>query len=290
MIGHLISAPLSCPPNGAVLLDKNHRILMFLDTVYFGERVGEIIGFTSVDPITNTARVIVQFVDGLTLNIYSQLLEQTESPLGEFAGCIPLRFTPYGSRTYNTETALSDYDFIGVCGIDMDTVHKTGIRTVTGKSVDVTVYGATKYVQGIERCDIAILESISVAFPLVPLPVFNTTQLRAAISEKASHSWVKGKKKMTVEADYNMYAAKKSLFHSLRILKFGTAIAQHGVLDLSVFSMVGLPALHDKVMNIEGDWDVHYATLHPLFNKYSTEFKAACPKIDSLYSKSKLAA
>ncbi len=54
------------------------------------------------------------------------------------------------------------------------------------------------------------------------------TKLRVAISTIVSNSWVKGKKKLIVQGDYDLNLAIKSTFHSLRILDFGTQIAMEG--------------------------------------------------------------
>jgi hypothetical protein len=291
MTAHFLNTPLSCPPNRMPVFDRYGYPLTFLDTVQFNDRLGEVQGFTPVDPIVEQSLVIVEFQDGEVIRLFGNLLVRKFSPVGaEFGHMSVIRYTPYGSRTYNTATALSDYDYIAVSSEASGVLQRVGMNTLLGKTVDVTLYGHRDYVDAIERCDIAVLESLAVAFPLQPLPIFDTAKLRASISEKASNSWVKGKKKMTVEADYNMYIAKKSLFHALRILKFGTAIAQHGTIDMAVFSMTTLPHLYHLVMDIQGGWNEHDDVLRTTFNKYSTEFKAACPKIEGMYSKSKMVA
>lgn len=259
--------------------DKFGRVMMFLDTVMFNGREGEVIGFAH-DPIFPGKEIaVVQFLDGETINVHGQMLEQTVSPLNSLFRFSPIRFTPYGSRNYGTATEDSDYDFIGVCRTaNMPTTQLTNIVTGSGKKVDVTMYGEDKYLEGIYGCEISILECLAVDYPNGPLPIFDMKALRHSISQKASNSWVKGKKKMTVEADFDMYIAKKSLFHSLRILKFGTLIATTGNIPMKEMAATLLPSLWDQIQNIEGGWDEHDAVLRDLHHKYASEFRAVCPK------------
>lgn len=97
--------------------------------------------------------------------------------------------------------------------------------------------------------------------------------LREAISQKASHSWVKAKKKLDVENDIKR--GKKSLFHSLRILTFGIQIADKG-------SIVDYGAANDYWWEIWTNpgtkWDDFLKTYRPIYNGLCTQFRERCPK------------
>src|SRR5690606_16367271 len=102
----------------------------------------------------------------------------------------------------------------------------------------------------------------------------NLTQLRRSISAVASNSFVKCKKKLIKGPDYNPYIAKKSLFHSLRILDFGIQIATHGkIMDFSSCNH-----LYRDIMSIESDdWEIFKEKYTPLANSLKSKFKKVAP-------------
>ena len=95
--------------------------------------------------------------------------------------------------------------------------------------------------------------------------------LREAISQKASHSFVKAKKKIEVEKELRI--GQKSLFHSLRILEFGIQIAQTG----KIFDFTQSNHYWEEISKIS-DWAELNRIYKPIYNKLHTEFKLACPK------------
>ena len=56
--------------------------------------------------------------------------------------------------------------------------------------------------------------------------------IRRSVSQKCSNSFVKAKKKLTVEKDYDRYSSLKSLFHSIRISTFAYQYGKKGKIEI----------------------------------------------------------
>ena len=103
---------------------------------------------------------------------------------------------PYGSSTYGTFTEKSDYDFVVIADIGEDYIQ------FESPEIDIHVVSVKKYKQMLEDHDIMALET---HFNPTPIKKFETTfklnpqQLRRKISAVVSNSWVKAKKKFTLE-------------------------------------------------------------------------------------------
>lgn len=63
-----------------------------------------------------------------------------------------------------------------------------------------------------------LLETVSFEFSL------DLARLRSYVSENSSYSWVRAKKKLVVEKDFDPYRAKKTLWHAFRVLEYGKQI------------------------------------------------------------------
>jgi hypothetical protein len=96
-----------------------------------------------------------------------------------------------------------------------------------------------------------------------------------ASSKKSSNSYVKAKKKITVEKDCQ-YIGLKSLFHSIRIIDFSIQLASTGrIFDFGRSNGI----LHELLTNhMESDWQTIEKIYKPLYNKLHSQFKVVCPK------------
>jgi hypothetical protein len=109
--------------------------------------------------------------------------------------------------------------------------------TIQGKAsdADAMVMGLARFVALLEQHSPPMLECVflpphmklrerpamaatSAAFKVSPQRVRETASFRAG------HSWSKARKKLEVAADRNVRVAKKSLFHSFRILDFALQV------------------------------------------------------------------
>ena len=100
-------------------------------------------------------------------------------------------------------------------------------------------------------------------------------KLRESVSAICSNSWVKAKKKLTVEKDYNLRIAQKSLWHSMRLYMFGIQIAKTG----EIYDFQEANPLWEEIKNVENPtWDYYKEKYQPLFNSLRSEMVKLCDK------------
>lgn len=110
----------------------------------------------------------------------------------------------------------------------------------------------------------------------------NCWKLRQNVSSICSNSWVKCKKKLTVEKDYNLRIGQKSLFHSLRIYMFGIQIAEHG----KITDYMCAKDLWKEIEGVENPvWDTYKEMYQTLFNGYRSKLVELCPKPEEVFKK-----
>lgn len=184
----------------------------------------------------------------------------------------------YGSRVYGTHSNLSDYDFIVVMD---DSIHDKDSLESSYNNLNISLYGETSFNEKLNLHKISALECIFLPSNKILKnnlkSKFNLNKkiLRESISEKASHSWVKSKKKFEVIQDRNVYIAKKSLFHSLRIIDFGLQIANTGKIE----NYASCNELWEDIITDPADsWEPYKNKYQEYFNNQMTEFRKAAPK------------
>lgn len=180
---------------------------------------------------------------------------------------------PYGSRVYGTHSDKSDHDFMAIVPAHAAIV--TGFE-FRHDNVNVHVYKPEDWQQQLLAHKIHTLEAYFHPDKQIKARYkfkLNLGTLRSELSAKASHSFVKAKKKIEVEKDY--HTGWKSLFHSLRILTFGKQIADHG-------SIVDFGAANhhwfDRLNNPSYDWGYFKNKYQPIYNDLATEFRKVAPK------------
>jgi hypothetical protein len=132
----------------------------------------------------------------------------------------------------------SDQDFIVIVHDGHTSIDKAQWEC---NNEQYSIYTASTWQEKLNRHDIDALECYFLPHYLViqELHPFDfqlkTALLRQSISSVASNSWVKCKKKLTVQKDFAPRIGKKSLWHALRILDFGTQIMIHKrIIDYSI--------------------------------------------------------
>lgn len=149
---------------------------------------------------------------------------------------------PRGSDVYGTADEYSDMDFImivpDVFEMENDITEYSG--TFNDTKVDFQIIKESKWIEMIKSHDIVAIEGLYLPDSkkiIGNIDVYrnmfhlNPWKLRQSLSKVSSNSWVKCRKKLTVEKDYNLRVAQKSLFHSLRILMFGIGLLRDGKID-----------------------------------------------------------
>ena len=189
---------------------------------------------------------------------------------------------PYGSQVYGTASDKSDYDYLAVALGRANTNIHTGEEYRNGDT-NIHLFTRNDWQHQLNDHKIHALESYFLPDHRLPdedlacRKHFNfkldLRKLRNELSEKASHSFVKAKKKIEKEKDY--YIGWKSLFHSLRILNFGHQIASQGkISDYGAANQYWF----DILKNPQYEWGYFEEKYKPIFNQLSTEFRKVAPK------------
>ncbi len=207
----------------------------------------------------------------------------------------------YGSSVYENKLP-DDLDFIVVT----DDPHQQETFTYNGEKIEVTFYSISEFKKDFDSMQIHALECfyLPLGFNLIndynnqvmslfsglneaKEYGFNQEQkqtLRQSISAISSNSFVKAKKKIIVEDDFCLNTSMKSLWHSLRIIDFGTQIAERGRINNFQSSnnlYLDIKNDYDKFNDFENKelfWDFLFAKYKPVFNHAKTKFKTLCPK------------
>jgi hypothetical protein len=176
----------------------------------------------------------------------------------------------YGSRMYGTDDSeLSDFDYIVIVR-DGD----EDVRQVIHEDVNITVYSESKWKEKTENHDIEVIEcNAQYSDHFDGIPGIDLAKLRSSISRTASNSWVKCKKKLTVETDARRVGIK-SLFHSFRIPMFGIQVAKFGTIT-NFYEAKGLW----KEMAPLIDSDVSWEEINTLYKKRHNELMSEFRKL-----------
>jgi predicted nucleotidyltransferase len=187
----------------------------------------------------------------------------------------------YGSRVYGTANHASDWDFIVVANSSID-----GQEFRNG-DYNVHVYTTDTFQRNIDEHKIHALECIFAPKEFVLVDnrrwafKLDRSKLRHELSAKASNSWVKCKKKLTVEVGQE-YIGVKSLFHSLRLVIFGIQIAQQGsITDYGAANQHWSDIdNYYKGMKASGEfsWDTLKEHYQPIYNQLCSDFRKVAEK------------
>ena len=179
-----------------------------------------------------------------------------------------LEMYAYGSRVYGCVTEKSDHDYIIVVESEDENLN----YSVTFTNFNATVYSEKNFIKRIQNHEVNALECIFQEENDKYLKYFklDTEKLRRKFSAVASNSYVKCKKKLK---EGEVYIAKKSMFHSVRILNFGIQIAKYG--KIVNYSCANVH--HDFIFYIGNDWNDIDARFKPIYNAQKTLFKKLSP-------------
>ena len=187
-------------------------------------------------------------LESLSEYIYEFIIDNTE--MGDRGNHLWIHCSYFGSQLYHPELA-KDYDISVILSgsyarvFYISKVHKLDI-TFKGLPCDLKV-GAFSDLDKNELMELhycikhklyAVADSGSytmsnenIITTATNIGLDDRTMIRHAISSKCSNSFVKAKKKLIVEKDYDRYASMKSLFHSIRIAVFACRFAKDGVIN-----------------------------------------------------------
>lgn len=188
---------------------------------------------------------------------------------------------PYGSRIYGTQRKNSDYDFVIV-------TTKKSNEQYSDKLININFFTPEEHQDRLNNHEISALECYFLPDEQV---LFNSThslnkknkyefkfnldltKLRHSLSAKSSNSWVKAKKKLTIEKDYDLDLGRKSLFHSFRIINYGIQIATHG----KIVDYGSCNDLFKEIMDCY-TWNDIFDQYKEKYNNICSEFRKIAPK------------
>jgi hypothetical protein len=220
----------------------------------------------------------------------------------------------YGSRLWEVDNEDSDLDYVVIVSDDskiwehqvLDKFEEKGhiLKESIEKTIDLHILSESKYKELVNNADEL---GLSIYYQNNPILEYNynldfendetklhnfLVNLRKSFSTKANNSYVKSKKKLTVEErnDFNLLLSIKSIFHSIRILDFGYLIAKFEIEKFKnnklIFDFSNLTNAHndklDKMFVLfednNNDWDEIHKLIKPVFNEFSSTFKKIAPK------------
>lgn len=195
----------------------------------------------------------------------------------------------YGSQLYGTANYGSDHDFVAIVKnkhdirIDSEVIKiaKNALHLDVKKSIqiDVNAYTEDEFMTALNDMEISFLECVDnpnalIYGKLIPLPKIDLEKLRHSISKKASNSWVKAKKKLApLSVDYAPKIGKKSAWHALRILMYGTQLAEHSC----IHDYQCANSIYESIMSCDS-WEEIDMQFRSVYNHLSTEFRKVAPK------------
>lgn len=189
----------------------------------------------------------------------------------------------YGSLCYETNNETSDIDIL--CIVEKTKEDKE-IETIKDKdfSIDFHYISKLEWIKEIKNCSEFVYEIVSVIntrymlkynWNFQELILYDKQLIRKSFSSKASNSFVKAKKKMTVEVEKginiekNIYIGQKSLWHSLKILTFGIELIKTGTIELNNDE---LKKMYQDILKIK-NWDILKEKYKPIYNNLHSQFK-----------------
>jgi hypothetical protein len=186
----------------------------------------------------------------------------------------------YGSRLFETDNDNSDLDY---CIVVEDNEDYKEYWQVETPDLDLHIMQISEYQKLLNECNDMALSMYFQRDPIMKCEVeynLDLPTLRKSFSSKANNSFVKFKKKLIIEEDYDVRAAIKSLFHSIRILDFGTHIARPGSgasnQDCHGENIEWIEQVFEETNN---NWEEIHKVFKPIYNEYATEFKKVAPKV-----------
>lgn len=178
----------------------------------------------------------------------------------------------YGSRVYGNYTKDSDYDFIAV-------VKRKDNIQFSDRVININFVTKETHQQRLDNHEISALETYFCPKEFILFEdmkfkfKLNLSILRNSLSSKSSNSFVKAKKKLTIEKDYDLNIGRKSLWHSFRIIDYGIQICNTG----SITNYGSMNYLFLEIMN-NYTWKDLFKKYKKEYNELMSEFRIVTPK------------
>jgi len=204
---------------------------------------------------------------------YQEILNRTGLNDSEVVSCYQ-----YGSRVYGNSRKDSDYDFIVI-------VKNKTTDQFSDNLINVNFFTPEGHQHRLNEHEISALECYFVDPKFILKETENysfkldLSKLRHSLSAKSSNSFVKAKKKLTVELENGVEenpedVGKKSLFHAFRIIDFGIQIAKTGKIE----NYGSCNDLFKEIIYSYSSWNQLFDEYKKKYNSVCTEFRNLAPK------------
>ena len=221
-----------------------------------------------------------QYPVNLINNVFDYLTEKFPN---EIVGLFP-----FGSSVYLNKTP-DDYDFIVITNNKKIEQYSFLLNNL---ECQFSFYTSQEFKQGIINCDIHFFECINLKKSLffldpslIDFLYFNNNDFkRTSVSQQSSNSYVKAKKKLIIDSDYDEIGSLKSLWHSLRMIDFSFQIATSGcIYDFQSTNNLYLDIRSDydtisDYDNINDFWAFIHKKYKPVHNKYMSSLRTVTIK------------
>lgn len=212
--------------------------------------------------------------------------------------CLPLNIREHyilsfmhGSYVYGTNNEKSDKDIIVIVDDDIKLTDDyngiTELHVFDGNAIDFDfqIINNNTFKKMLYEHHIIALESLFMKSSIYDsFEKFNSLyanyfildkwKLRKVISSIVNNSYAKCHKKLIIEKDYDLYRAKKSIFHCIRLYMFGIQIAEYGkIYDYSEANSYWI-----KIQMMGNNWDEYKTKFKPILNSLRSKLVKLCPK------------
>lgn len=218
------------------------------------------------------------------------MIDLIKNKLENDIGLNVLAIIPYGSQVYKNKVA-SDFDFYII--VEEDNVE----QDIHKDDIDLSIISKNKFLNECNNNTVKSIESLytdpktenyyvdkdfGITLQLLKKTVINKSKMRENFSKTTSNSYVKAKKKIIVEEDFDYMTSLKSLWHSIRINDFAIQILEKEKIDFTSMNNLYTEIENDykkyNVDNKEDMWKNIHSKYKPIFNQKSSMLKKICPK------------
>ncbi len=223
----------------------------------------------------------------MNVEILNEIRKLTKDPI--------LAVIPYGSAIYGNKESI---DFDAMIIVDSKEVY---IQNTDVKShYDFFVIDKYSFKNNVINNQVKELELIHTPLDKITflhsdfLEEFNSYKsipikrelIRENFSQLTSNSYVKAKKKLILEKDFDEMVSLKSLWHSIRLLDFATQIINKNSIDYTTCNHLYNNIIEDysntRHLTKEEQWNFLHQKYRPIYNEYHSKLKLLCPKNNSV--------
>lgn len=174
------------------------------------------------------------------------------------------------SYLYGTNHSNSDRDYIIVVEDLSPYINK--FQHVKDED-DFIFYSVDQWINKSKKLDVEFIECTFAPEKFIIkqqliFPININENLRKSFSATASNSWVKCKKKLTLDKDYAPYIGRKSMWHSLRILMFAIDVLNNQRINYQQAN-----DLYTDIVNSEKNWDELKEKYQSLYNQLKSRLR-----------------